>query len=102
TTHICCCDIIRPTLPMPREKAAAEQAPNATHPPMERSTHSIDLINPNHAARWLTLADAALSRGASEQAVSETEALARKEQTAIKRLKRLTAEKVKKHSKSKQ
>ena len=89
-------------LPMPREKAAAEQAPHATHPPKERGTHGIDLINPNHAARWLTLADAALSRGAIEQAVSETEALARKEQTAIKRLIRLTAERVKKHSKSKQ
>ena len=87
---------------MPREKAAAEQALHATHPPKERGTHGIDLINPNDAARWLTLADAALNRGASEQAVSETEALARKEQTAIKRLIRLTAEKVKKHSKSKQ
>ena len=86
---------------MPREKPADEQAaPHATHPPKERGTRSIDLINPNDAARWLTLADAALSRGASEQAVSETEALARKEQTAIKRLIRLTAEKVKKQSKS--
>jgi hypothetical protein len=53
-------------------------------------------------ARWLELADAALSRIPSEEDVADTEALARKEQEKIKRRIRPTAEKVKRHSKSKQ
>ena len=53
-------------------------------------------------ARWLELADAALRRAPSEEDVAETEALARKEQERIKRRIRPTAEKVKRHSKSKQ
>ena len=53
-------------------------------------------------ARWLELADAALRRTPSEEDVAETEALARKEQEKIKRRIRPTAEKVKRHSRSKQ
>ena len=53
-------------------------------------------------ARWLELADAALRRAPSEEDIAETEALARKEQEKIKRRVRLTAEKVKRHSKSQQ
>jgi hypothetical protein len=56
----------------------------------------------NDRARWLELADAALRRTPSEEDVAETEALARKEQEKIKRRIRPTAEKVKRHSKSKQ
>jgi len=74
--------------------------PHATLPAEERGTGSLD--NPNDTARWLALADTALSRGASDDAVAETERLARKEQAAIKRRIRRTAEKVKSHSKSKQ
>ena len=69
----------------PKKPADPETPPRATPPPEERGTHIIDLINPNDAARWLTLADAALSRGASAVDVAETEVLARKEQDAIKR-----------------
>ena len=87
---------------MPREKAAAKQAPHAPHPPKERGTHAIDLINPNHEARWLTLADAALSRGASAVEVAQTEVLARKEQDAIKRRIRRRSEQVNRQSKSEQ
>jgi hypothetical protein len=53
-------------------------------------------------ARWLELADAALRRAPSAEEVAETEILARKEQEKIKRRIRPTAEKVKRHSKSKQ
>jgi hypothetical protein len=53
-------------------------------------------------ARWLQLADSALRRAPSDEDVEETEALARKEQEKIKRRIRPTAEKVKRHSKSKQ
>ena len=53
-------------------------------------------------ARWLALADTALRQGASEENVAETEALGRKEQTAIKRRIRRVAEKVKRQSKSEQ
>ena len=53
-------------------------------------------------ARWLELADSALRRAPSEKEVNETEILARKEQENIKRRIRPTAEKVKRHSKSKQ
>ena len=40
---------------------------------------------PMTAARWLELGDTALSRGADEENVPETEVLARKEQAVIKR-----------------
>ena len=53
-------------------------------------------------ARWLQLADAALQRAPNEDEIAETEALARKEQEKIKRRIRPTAEKVKRHSQSKQ
>ena len=86
---------------MPPEKPPDEYVPRATQPADERP-HSVDLINPNDAARWLALADTALRQGASEENIAETEALARKEQTAIKRRIRRTAERVKRHSKSKQ
>jgi len=56
----------------------------------------------NDRARWLELADAALRRAPSDEDVTETEALARKEQEKIKRRIRPTAEKVRRHSKSKQ
>src|SRR5438105_104387 len=56
----------------------------------------------NDRARWLQLADAALQRAPSEDEIAETEALARKEQEKIKRRIRPTAEKVKRHSKSRQ
>ena len=56
----------------------------------------------NDRVRWLELADSALRRAPSEQDVAETEALARKEQEKIKRRIRPTAEKVNRHSKSKQ
>ena len=74
--------------------------PHATLPANERGTRSLD--NTNDAARWLELADTALSRGASEESVVETEALVRNEQAVIKRRIRRTAEKVKRQSKSKQ
>ena len=86
---------------MPPEKPADEQPPHAIQPADERP-HSLNRINPNDAARWLALADTALRQGASEENVAETEALARKEQTAIKRRIRRTAEKVKRQSKTKQ
>jgi len=88
---------------MPSKKAADQQAvARATRPPEERGTHSIDLINPNDAARWLTLADSALRRGASAVEVAETEVLARKEQDAIKRRIRRRSEQVNRQSKSEQ
>ncbi len=68
---------------MPPEKPADEQATHATQPSDERP-HSVPLIIPNDAARWLALADTALRQGAREENIAETEALARKEQTAIK------------------
>ena len=52
--------------------------------------------------RWMWLADLALRHAPTEQVVAETEALARKEQAAIKRRIRRTAEQVKRQSKSKQ
>jgi len=59
-------------------------------------------VNPDDAARWLALADLALIRGASEVEVAEIEALARKEQTAIKRRIQRRSQQVKQQSKSKQ
>ena len=73
---------------------------HATTPAEERGTRSLD--NPNDSARWLALADTALRQGARDEDVAETEALARKEQEAIKRRIRRTAERVKGQSKSTQ
>ena len=78
-----------------------EQAPHATHPSDERGTHGVPVVNPNDAARWLVLADTALRMGATE-VVGKSEILARKEQAAIKKRIRRTAEQVNRHSKSKQ
>lgn len=78
---------------------ASEQPQRATHPPDERP-HKIATPNPDDPARWLALADTTLKRGASAVDVAETEVLARKEQTAIKRRIRRRAEQVHRHSKS--
>ena len=86
---------------MPSKKPA-EAAPRATHPPAERGTRGVSPVNPDDAPRWLALADLALSRGASEVEVAEIEALARKEQTAIKRRIQRRSQQVKRQSKSKQ
>ena len=87
---------------MPSKKPA-EAAPRATHPPPEeRGTRGVSPISPDDEARWLALADLALSRGASEVEVAEIEALARKEQTAIKRRIQRRSQQVKRQSKSKQ
>jgi hypothetical protein len=85
---------------MPPENPADAPDLHATTPAEERGTRSLD--NPDDSARWLALADTALRQGARDEDVSETEALARKEQAAIKRRIRRTAEKVKRQSKSKQ
>ena len=85
---------------MPPENPTDAPDVHATIPAEERGTRSLD--NPDDSARWLALADAALRRGASDEDVTETESLARKEQSAIKRRIRRTAEKVRRHSKSKQ
>jgi hypothetical protein len=85
---------------MPPENPTDAPDVHATTPAEERGTRSLD--NPDDGARWLMLADTALRRGASDEEVAETEALARKEQGAIKRRIRRTAEKVKRQSKSKQ
>ena len=74
--------------------------PHATLPAEERGTRSQP--RDDDRARWLALADTALRCGASEEDVAETEALARKEQAAIRRRIRPTAERVKSQSKSKQ
>ena len=66
-------------------KNQPEQAPRATNPSDEQGTHSVPLVNPNDSARWLALANVALRTGATEVVVVEGEALARKEQNAIKR-----------------
>ena len=86
---------------MPPEKPADEQTTHATQPSDERP-HSVPLINPNDAARWLALADTALRHAPTDEDIADMEALARKEQTAIKRRIRRTTEQVKRHSKSKQ
>ena len=74
--------------------------PHATIPAAERGERSQP--SDDDRARWLALADAALRRGASEEDVAETEALARKEQAAIRRRIRPTAARVKSQSKSTQ
>ena len=55
---------------MPSKKPA-EAAPRATHPPEERGTRGVSPIDADDEARWLALADLALSRGASEVEVAE-------------------------------
>ena len=85
---------------MPPENPADAPHLHATTPAEERGTRSLE--NPDDSARWLALADTALRRGASDEDVTETEALARKEQIVIKRRIRRTAEKVRRQSKSKQ
>ncbi|PYX12452.1 MAG: hypothetical protein DMG84_21675 [Acidobacteria bacterium] len=87
---------------MPPEKPADEQAASRATQPADERPHGVVVINPNDQARWLALADVALSRGATAGEVAETEVLAREEQTAIKKHIRRTAEKVKRQSKSKQ
>jgi hypothetical protein len=87
---------------MPSKDKLGEQAPRATHPTAERGTRMGGLINPDDASRWLALADVALSRGASESDVDETEQLARKEQSAIKRDIRRRSYQVNRQSNSKQ
>ncbi len=83
-------------------KKPATSAPRPTLPPDERGAHTVAPISSNDAARWLALADVGLRMGATEVVVGETENLARKEQADIKNRIRRTAEKVKRHSKSKQ
>src|SRR5439155_25841021 len=61
---------------------ASEQPQRATHPPDERP-HSIVTPNPDDTARWLHWLILPLSVVRLD--VAETEVLARKEQTAIKR-----------------
>ena len=85
---------------MPPENRPDAPDLHATTPAEERGTRSLD--NPDDSARWLASADTALRQGARDEDVSETEALARKEQAAIKRRIRRTSEKVKRQSKSKQ
>jgi len=85
---------------MPPEHPPDAPDMHATTPAEERGTRSLD--NPNDSARWLALADTALRQGARDEDVAETEALARKEQEAIKRRIRRTAERVKGQSKSTQ
>ena len=85
---------------MPPENPSDAPDVHATTPAEERGTRSLD--NPDDSARWLALADTALRRGASDEDVTETEALARREQNVIKRRIRRTAEKVRRQSKSKQ
>ena len=78
---------------------------HATMPADERGTRSQPSDNESSDSdkvRWMWLADFALSRAPTEQTVAETEALARKEQEAIKRRIRRTAERVKGQSKSTQ
>ena len=63
--------------------------PLASHPDNHASMSAQDrgrrsLPTDHDRARWLDLADAALRRGPSEKDIAKTEALARKEQEAIK------------------
>jgi hypothetical protein len=77
-------------------------APHSTHPQRNAARVECPPISPDDEARWLALADLALSRGASEVEVAEIEALARKEQTAIKRRIQRRSQQVNRQSKSKQ
>src|SRR5438045_2276286 len=76
-------------------------AVHATHPPDERP-HALARPNPDDTARWLALADIALRHAPSDEHVAELEALARKEQAAIKKRIRHTVLQVRGQSKSKQ
>ncbi len=82
-------------------KPAPESQPNnhSTMPAQERGRRSQP--SDDDRVRWMWLADLALRHAPIEQVVAETEALARKEQAAIKRRIRRTAEQVKRQSKSK-
>jgi hypothetical protein len=73
---------------------------HSTMPAWERGRRSQP--SDEDRARWLELADTALRHAPTEQVVAETEALARREQAAIKRRIRSTAEQVRRQSKSKQ
>ena len=79
----------------------AEQPIHATQPPDERP-HGVARPNPDDAARWLALADTALRQASTEKDVAEMEALARKEQAAIKKRIWRTVQQVRGQSKSKQ
>ena len=79
----------------------AEQPPRPTHPHDERP-HSVSRPNPDDTARWLQLADIAFRHAPTEEDVAEMEALARKEQAAIKKHIRRTVLQVRGQSRSKQ
>ena len=85
---------------MQLKKQVEMPVPHATLPANERGTRS--LVNANDSVRWLELADAALRLALTEEQLAKTEVLARKEQEAIKKHIRRTAETVKRQSKSKQ
>ena len=82
-------------------KTPPADAVHATHPPDERP-HSVSRHNPDDTARWLALADIALRHAPTEEEITEMEALARKEQAAIKKRIRRTIQQVRGQSKSKQ
>jgi hypothetical protein len=88
------------TFNKPAQPADDDATGHPTMPADERGRRSQP--GDNDRVRWLQLADAALQRAPSEDEIAETEALARKEQEKIKRRIRPTAEKVNRHSKSKQ
>ncbi len=81
--------------------AKAELPPRPTLPPDERP-HGVARHNPDDTARWLALADIALRHAPSHEDVAEMEALARKEQTDIKKRIRRTVQQVRGQSKVKQ
>jgi hypothetical protein len=78
---------------------ADAHVPHAILPAAERGTRSQP--SDDDRVRWLWLADLALRSAPAEQLVAETEALARKEQAAIKRRIRRTVHQVKRQSTSK-
>ena len=82
-------------------KTAPPDTVHSTHPPDERP-HSVNRPNPDDTARWLALADIALRHAPTEEEIAEMEALARKEQAAVKRRIRRTVQQVRGQSKSKQ
>jgi hypothetical protein len=96
------CHVVASCGGVPKIPSLVVQAPHATHPADELGTHCVPVDDPNDASRWLALADTALRMGATEVAVVEAEALARREQATIKKRIRRTAEQVKRQSKSKQ
>jgi hypothetical protein len=72
---------------------------HATMPANERGKRSQP--TDDDRARWMWLADVALRNSARTDEVADIEAFARKEQAAIKKRIRRTAEQVKRQSKSK-